>query len=358
MLDAILISTFVLGIGALTVKHFFKDTITWKEFGIQTVAQTLLVIGIIAASFHSHIYDTRVVSGEVVKKYRDKVSCEHSYSCNCRQSCSGSGSSRSCSTRCQTCYDHSHDYDWVVKANIGSRVIARVDRRGTKEPPRFTEVKIGDPFSRAVGFTNYIKAVPQETLFSVSADNAKFFDQIPEYPKQIYDYYKSVRVVTSGKINLDAQKWNEDIAIIQKKLGPAKDANMIFLITDQPDQSYRYAVESKWLGGKLNDVIVLIGAPDFPKIGWVDVITYGRNKGNELTSIMIRDELMAKGQVTDDIPHITAGIITKKYDRISETEFEYLKDSVTLTTGQMVMIFIISLIMFIGLTWFFHKNEV
>src|SRR3990170_4598607 len=44
---------------------------------------------------------------EVVKHNVDERTC--SYQCNCYQSCSGSGSSRSCRSVCQTCYYDCYD---------------------------------------------------------------------------------------------------------------------------------------------------------------------------------------------------------------------------------------------------------
>lgn len=353
MLDLMIILILVMTIGAGVVRFLFKDTITWKEMAIQMAAQCVIVAIVVALAFTTQTSDTKVISGQVTSKAQVKVSCEHSYSCHCTTSRVGD----STTTTCQTCYDHRNDWDWRVKSNVGSLNIARVDRRGKDTPPRWDAVKIGEPFSTTVSFKNYIKASP-DTLFAISAENEVFFNDVPDPTTQIYDYYKSQRIKTVGKIGINAARWDQHIAEIQKTLGPAKDANLIFVITDNPDPSYRFALESKWLGGKINDVIVLVGAPQFPKIGWVDVITYGRNKGNELFTIMVTDELTKHGTVDLEITDIVAGIAMKKYDRVSAKDFEYLEDSVTLTTAQTIAIILLMLGVFIGLTILFHKEDV
>lgn len=359
MVNVLLICGLILTIGAIIAFIFFKKTISPKELAIQVFVQIALVSIVIGFMFLTDINDTQVLSSEVVSKKQVKVGCRHSYDCMCYQSCSGSGSNQSCSTICQTCYDHSHDFDWEVNSkDLGSVNIDKIDRQGLKTPPRWEQVKIGDPFSRKYSFNNYIKAAP-DTLFSISEDNMKFFqNKIPEYPRQIYDYYKTTRVVTVGKVKINHSEWNDKLAEIHKKISPYNHANIIFVITDINDPSYRYALEASWKGGKVNDVIVLIGSPNFPEILWVDVISYGRNKGNELTSIMIRDALIEYGTVDLTNINLVGDIVFKKFDKVNVEDFKYLKSTVELSSGKQIGLGIFSLLLFIGLTIFFHKNEV
>lgn len=345
-------SLILLFLGTLAARFFFNNTITWKESAIQMGIQAVLVLAVVVGSFSTNITDWKVISGHVTKKEQVKVSCEHSYSCRCRTVKSGD----SYTTRCDTCYRHHNDWDWRVYSNVGQVNIKRIDSRGKKEPPRWTEVKVNEPFSTVSSFRNYVRA-SSDTLFSVSEDNMKFFKGVSPYPRQIYDYYKSVRVVSDG-VPVDKGAWNTRIAEIQRTVWPKKRANIIFYFTKETDPSYRYAVESAWKGAKINDVVVIIGASDYPKVDWVDVITYGRNKGNELTSIMIKDKITEMGEIDIKMVNETAKIILDKFDLITEKTFEYLKDSVKLSFGQMLFIVLIQIAAFVGLTIFFHKNEI
>lgn len=345
-------SLILLFVGTLAARFLFKNSITWKESAIQMGVQAALVVAVVAGSFAMNLNDTKVISGHVTKKEKVKVSCEHSYSCRCRTVKSGD----SYTTRCDTCYRHHNDWDWRVYSNVGRVNIKRIDSRGKKEPPRWTKVEINEPFSTTASFKNYVMA-SSGTLFSVSEDNMKFFKSVKPYPRQIYDYYKSVRVVSDGvPVNKDA--WNTRIAELQRAVWPKKRANMIFYFTKVADPSYRYAVEAAWKGAKINDVVVVIGSSEYPKVDWVDVITYGRNKGNELTTIMIKDKIMEMGEIDISMTNETAKIIVDKFDRVSEKTFEYLKNSVTLSFGQMLFIVLTQLFAFVGLTIFFHKNEI
>lgn len=89
--------------------------------------------------------DVELLNGYVTGKERDVVSCSHSYECMCyyTESCSGSGTSRSCTrTRhCSTCYEHSYDVDWDVHTTVGNLTIDRIDRQGLDQPPRWTAVQ-------------------------------------------------------------------------------------------------------------------------------------------------------------------------------------------------------------------------
>src|SRR4051812_22989724 len=68
---------------------------------------------ILAFSIFGQTMDEEVWNGHVTSKEQVRVSCSHSYSCNCRQSCTSSGKGgQSCTTVCDTCYEHSNDYDW------------------------------------------------------------------------------------------------------------------------------------------------------------------------------------------------------------------------------------------------------
>lgn len=116
----------------------FLNGITLKEFGIILLAELIIAgssAGIVSCA---NTHDVEVWNGRVAKKYSERVSCEHSYQCHCRQECSGSGKNRSCSEVCDTCYEHSYDVSWrVVTTNSEMITIARVNRQGTQEPGRW-----------------------------------------------------------------------------------------------------------------------------------------------------------------------------------------------------------------------------
>ena len=139
----------------LCMRKVFSD----NRYGFfVTIIVSLVAAGIVyAVGYSNKITDQEIYNGEVTGKEKTRVSCEHSYSCNCRESCSGSGSTRSCSTTCDTCYEHSYDVDWRVKTSVHEFNIQRINRQGTQEPPRWTKVTVGQPTAFVYKFTNYIR---------------------------------------------------------------------------------------------------------------------------------------------------------------------------------------------------------
>jgi len=124
--------------------------------------------------------------------------------------------------------------------------------------------------------------------------------------------------------------WNTYLAGTLKKLGPASQANVIVILVNTADQTYRHALETAWLGGKKNDVIVLAGVTNYPQIDWVDTITLGHNADNGLMTVTIRDELtdlgsIASGQAFFDV---IATYVAQHFDRKPMADFEYLKDDI------------------------------
>lgn len=244
-------------IGAIAFKVLWHRQVNFAEMMANMVVASILVCIVYFAGLYSEMADTQILNGKVTSKQKERVSCSHSYPCNCTPTPCGKST---CST-CDTCYDHSHDFDWNADTTIGEFTIDRVDRQGVKEPPRWTTIKAGDPVSRTDAYVNYIKASP-DSLFTFSRQLVNDFKgAIPDYPAAVYDYYKVNRVIADG-VSIDSGKWNSALSEALKDVGPAKQVNAVVLLTKRPDRLYASAVRSAWLGGKKNDVVVVVGAPD------------------------------------------------------------------------------------------------
>jgi hypothetical protein len=95
-------------------KIVFGRSFKWGELAIN-LAVGCAIAGLTywaGLSYTTHDYE--VWNGEVLDKQQKEVSCSHSYSCNCRQVCSGSDKDYSRSTTCDTCYEHTNDYKVVT----------------------------------------------------------------------------------------------------------------------------------------------------------------------------------------------------------------------------------------------------
>lgn len=341
---------------ALVFKFIKRDT-PWGAVAIAGFAPIVLIAGIWFAGSFGKTLDREIWNGEVTGKAQVKVSCEHSYPCNCRTECSGSGNNQSCSTVCDTCYEHWNDYDWRVRSNIGDFNISRIDRQGTREPPRWGVVAVGQPVARERTYTNYVQAVP-ESLFHQRNLDAPHLPAIPAYP-DVYDYHYANRVLAVGMNVPEQAQWNNELALLLRKLGPQKQANVIIIVVNTADSSYRHKLEAAWLGGKKNDVVIMLGTTDGGKtLAWVDVMTWALNKGNELFHVRLRDEL--KGIGTLDRERILAAVGSKvmaHYDRPQMADFAYLRSAIQPHGALQAFLFLLAFAAPIGISLFMRHQQ-
>lgn len=331
-----------------------------REYDLLELAACIAVSSALTAGVYllgqwSQTADTEILNGEITGKTSERVSCEHSYSCNCHEVCSGSGNSRSCSTVCSTCYEHAYDIDWLLKNTAASDIeVERVDRRGLLQPPRFTRAKIGDPVAVASTYTNYIKGAP-ESLFNHAKGMQQSFDGlIPGYPKSVYDYHYVDRVLAGGITVPDIAQWNADLANMLRKLGPSKQVNVVVVMVKSDDPSYEYALQRAWLGGKKNDVVVMLGAPEYPKLSWVRVMSW---TDKELFKVELRDDL-ARLDVIDrtKVLPIIASHIQSSFVRKPMADFEYLKSEISPPVWVVILALVLGMAASLGLSRYFSRN--
>ena len=345
---------FLVPVALAGLAYIFLDGVSLKEFGCIVLA-CLVVAGSSAGIVScANTHDVEVLNGVVTGKERNTVSCSHSYQCHCHQVCSGSGKNKSCSEQCDTCYEHSWDYDWDVYTTVGTITIDRVDRQGVNEPHRFAITKMGEPVSTTHSYDNYVKAAPG-TLFRHQGLKEKYAGTVPEYPQSIYDYWHLDRLVTVG-VNVDNPKaWNHELSRINADLGKPKQVNMIVvLVKNKPDDWY-YALEETWIGGKKNDAILVISVDDQMKPQWASVMAW---TSNELFKVKLRDDIMDEQVINrDTLMTALATNVSKYYVRKPMKDFEYLSSSIVPSTTEWVITLIIAVLIAGGLTVFFQVED-
>lgn len=348
------------GIATLVVAKFSNNKEANKQYMLFTailmvgscLLQTSAYIGFISAGQS----DTEVLNGQVISKSRERVSCEHSYECMCyyTESCSGSGSNRSCTrTRhCSTCYEHSHDVDWDVHTSVGDLSIDRIDRQGLKEPPRWSQVKLGEPAAREHHYLNYVKG-NKDSLFSKDKKYAESFkDQIPPYP-EVYDYYRFSRVLNITGRALPIDYWNDYLNNTLKTLGTEKQVNIIWVVTSGKPVEFFNGLVYEWAGGKKNDVIVVTDIDENNNINWMMSTSFADGMDNAQLHARNSSSFTSKGfgvAVLSDV----AGNISKEFTRVPMEKMEYLKYR-TLHTWEMVLMFVLGLLplgVFHGISWY------
>jgi hypothetical protein len=348
----LLIIPLLAGIGAFIL----LKGITWKEFALLVVAQLIIAGSAVAIVYNQNTSDEEIWNGWVTKKAKEYTSCEHSYRCRCHEVCSGSGKNRSCSDECDTCYDHDNDWNWEVYTSNGESLrISRIDRQGANTPPRWAAVTINEPTARKHTYESYIKAAP-DSLFRHQGLAEKYQGRIPAYPGRVYDYYHADRLVTQGFSMTNPQEWNRGLEKINSELGAKKQANLIVVLTSQEDAWY-YALEQAWVGGKKNDVILVVGVdPSTMKPRWAQVMCWTTAK---IFEIKLRDAVMDLPEIT---PQATLAAIHDNvqqfYKRKPMKDFEYLQSSIAPSGTQYAVCIFISVILTGLLIWLFEVNDI
>ncbi len=350
LLTMLLIPTLV----ALGFFIFSKHKVTLIEFGAQLGIQTVVMGLVLLVTNCSQYQDTEVWNGVVAKKTREKVSCSHSYPCNPHPCmCDDKGS---CSTCWDTCYEHSYDVSWYVYANFGGyTTINRIDRRGLDEPPRWTAVQIGEPYSETRSYENYIKANP-DSLFNYQGLAEKYQGQLPSYPARVYDYYKLDRIVLLDGVQLENVKGlSEKLSKMNGELGPVKKVNMVLVVVKNRPEEYFYALQHAWIGGKKNDVITVINVDDNNNISWVEVMAWTKDF---MVQTVIKDEVVKLGSLNGDAILTTMrDAVSNHYVRKPMEEFEYLKDATRISFTGWIISMIIGLIVSVVLGIIFLMND-
>jgi hypothetical protein len=334
----------------LIYKFLFNKDIEINHVLIIMGISLSLVLGTWFGIQYHALSSSEIWNGQVIKKYHKKVSCEHSYSCNCHSTKNG--------TSCDICYEHPYDIDWDLDTTTGDIItIDRIDDQGRYEPPRFSKAKIGDPVAHLHHFLNYIQGA-QDSLFYTDKQNPnylKYKKLIPKYPDKIYDYQYINRVLVIGSIpSLSKsliQQWNTQLADILRPLGPKKQVNIILIFTSIQDQELVHAIRTAWLGGKKNDVILVLSTPDYPKIGWAKVISW---TDNEDFKVQLADALSDQS-IVDPIKtlNLVNDYVSKQFQRKQMKDFYYLKWESQPSPSECVIIFLLdSLFLFFSLTKF------
>lgn len=343
---------------AAVVKVVFHASITWKEMGLQVVGSTVITAIVLACGLYSQTADVEIWNGYVVDKKQVRVSCEHSYSCNCRTVTSGSGKNQTSYTVCDTCYEHSHDHDWRVYASFDDyRNIHRVDRQGENEPPRWTAAYVGEPYSAEKMYTNYIKAVPESIFGRYDRENDPYAAFVAQYP-QVYDYYRVTRVQVTGVPIPDHKDWNDGLNEVAKRLGSSKEVNPIIQFVKTDDPKYKFTLENQWLNGKKNDVIVVFGVNTYPKIDFVTVVGWE----NEELKIKLTNDLQKYTVMDNEFRTVALALIedniTKYHKRMNMADYEYLKDQIEPPTWVVILGFVLAILSSAGFTYWFHREDI
>lgn len=331
-----------------------KRRITPFEVIIQVGVVGALIVGGYYLTRWGGVQDYELWNGRIASKPWGSTSCCHSYECNCREECTtNEKKERVCKQVCQTCYRHSSDYYHDAYTSNGERVYHSGCDQTT--PSDWSAIRIGDPTVVEHRYTNYIKADPDEVIRAAT----KHFDaKLPAYP-QIVSRWKARRFLFVGIVSAEGMQLDYALDEINADLGAVKQVNLIVVVVDEADPAYFDALVEDWLGGKKNDVVLVIGAPQFPAIGWARVMAWNEATGGEdefKGAIAARVQALGTfdGKV---ILQILREEVERGYKRQSFTKFEYLMARAQPPGWAVALLFGLGLGLSSLLQWFFWRNR-
>jgi hypothetical protein len=230
-----------------------------------------------------------------------------------------------------------------------------VDRQGLNEPPRWTAIQPGEAYSETRSFVNYVKAAP-DTLFRHQGLTEKYKGALPEYPQNIYDYYHLNRFVPVGVSVPDTAQWNKDLMELNADLGSKKQVNILTVVAKNQPEDYFYALEQEWIGGKKNDVVLVISVDDANKIQWVDTMAWTDNK---IFQVALRDAIMGVGILNrEQIMGTLRSNVEANFVRKPMKDFEYLSRTVKPTQGEWIFAMVLGFLVSVGLSIFLEMNDI
>jgi len=335
----------------------FGKSITLKELLAQMIA-VLFVGGIMAIGlqYNSEGTATETWNGQIKSKHIDKESCSHSYKCHCYTTCSGSGSKRSCTEHCSTCYEHSYDNAYYAESNIGERFeIDTIDRQGLKIPPRYSEIEVGEPVVVLNTYKNHIRA-SGDSLFYKKGFTEKFKGNLPTYPGKVFDYWKLNRILTVNVSIPDREKAETLLSEFNGNIGKKKQCNMILVVVRNQPMEYTDALWEYWKGANKNDAVLIVSLDDNYGIQWVNTIALTKSS---MYGIQVRDGISSlKTFEPMQIISTFASITEQYYERRPMKDFEYLLDGLKPSPGAFTTCLIIILLLSIGMSVYAHKIDI
>lgn len=318
----------------LLLLHRWVAGISWGQAAGAALFGLFLSAAILSSAFYlgraSKTDDQEILNGALTGKVRQQGSYQHTYECQCQDVTSGSGKNRSTHRSCRTCTEWHYTVDWRARSTVGDIPIDSRDWTSPAvyllpDPTLYRRATPGEPVAKVKGYTNYIRAVP-DSLFRPAAQSLKerYQGQLPAYPIGLYDLYRVDRVLPVGLSIPDLPLWNQLLSQRLITLGPQKQANAVIVITKASDPEYAYALQDAWVNGKKNDIVLIIGAPDFPHpAAWVRVLALATDNTFQ---VRLRDAVLALPELTAQAVIDTLTQETMQgFHRKRMHEFQYLE---------------------------------
>ena len=349
-------------------KHSNPVEFTWSELPIQLLVGTIATVGCFGAFlfWSSGLYDTEVWNGKATKAIYEEEWTELVH--YTEEVCTGSGKNQTCTTVARTREDY-HPPEWTIKSTSGTVSIKNSQYRNTvnfwgnerqTDDGHIGQISYGDgrtfqtkwngkadtviPTAIEHPYVNYLKA--SKSIQKRSGTSSPYAKLLLSYPGVHSGKYGSIELnrVLSAGLKIPAN-WkstvdrNLDLALAS--LGAQKQVNILVYVVNSSDRSFLHALEEHWILGKKNDVVVLIGATEFPKVNWAGVMIFN---GNQSLVVKLRDAIEEQKDLSDPtkFSQMVVKHVQSEFKRVPMKELEYLLHDIEIPWWSILLIFIMS----------------
>jgi hypothetical protein len=199
-----------------------------------------------------------------------------------------------------------------------------------------------------------------------SGQMERFKNKLPPYP-EVYDYYRAQRFLGIGIKFPNPMGLNDRLSEINAKWGAPRKVDIVVIIVAETDEMYLEALKEAWIGGKINDIVVVVGVnpADKTTITWAGVISWTKN---EQVKIDLRNAvydlrtLAPPAGASEDFRYrelldIIEYQVSSKFQHRRISDFEYLNASITPTDAFKLWLGIITFLLNLGMSIFFWLND-
>jgi len=200
-------------------------------------------------------------------------------------------------------------------------------------------------------FINMIKV--NHSAFSFKSIDKEVADSLGlySYPKN-YSFYKQRCLLSHNMLFTELE--HRKLEYLNAVLGPKNKVKIFTLIFKNKPIDVAFKQEQYWEGGNQNELVVCIGVDDAKNIQWVKPFSWCDNK----RILVDTREDIAESKVlnVDTLFNIYNTNVPKFFHYKSFKDFNYL--TFEPTNGQLLFIYILTLILTIGSIWFVVINEI
>jgi hypothetical protein len=136
---------------------------------------------------------------------------------------------------------------------------------------------MGEPTAIEHTYINYIKGLPGK-FFRRPWLVERYRSRLPSYPR-VRGYSASRFLTSLGESLPDSEVLEQGLAELNADLGKARQVNIIVVVVGDESPEYADALAEAWLGGKKNDLIVVVGVPENLRVGWAKVVSWTDARG-------------------------------------------------------------------------------